>query len=1003
MFFNAHSCYSLRYGVVLPDELLQIAQNNGCRHLVLADINSVSACIPFLKNAPQYTVNPIVGVDCRNGAQRAFILIAKNNAGFERINAFLTHLLHTKKPIPTTAPQLNDVYVVYPFQYSKKLTKNEFIGLELHDASKLKWNKQSKEKWIILPTLSFRNQRDYNTHRILRAIENNTLISKLTKNDCGDPREKICSKEAFRDHFGNYPDLIENTNKILESCKVNLDFTKENPSQNQQTYTGSETEDIELLKQLVQDGIPYRYPTINEEIVQRIEKELEMIVRMKFVAYFLINWDIINYAQQKGFFYVGRGSGANSVIAYLLRITDVDPIELDLYFERFINIYRSSPPDFDIDFSWKDREDITQYIFKRFSHVALVGTYNTFQRKGVLRELGKVFGMPKYEIDQLSKGKKPISDLEKRVIQYGEYIHGLPNTLSVHSCGIIISNLPISTFSATFMPPKGYPTIQFDMYTCEDIGWHKFDILSQRGLSKIKDSLSLIAKNQGVQIDIHDTALFKQDNGIREILKSADVLGCFYVESPAMRMLLTKLEVETYIELVAASSVIRPGVAQSGMMQEYIRRKRNPEDRKRAHPVLFELMPETFGVMVYQEDVIKVANVFAGLGLGEADKMRRGMSGKFRSNAEFESVRVAFFESALKKGRKIDETEEIWRQIKSFAGYAFAKGHSASYAVESYQCMYLKAYFPLEFMVATINNSGGFYHVSTYITEAKKHKGIIEAPCVNRSNYLTEIYGNTIYLGFHLLHSLRHQVVLLLEDERKKNGPFNDFIDFIERVPISLEQITLLIRINAFRFTGKNKRTLLWEAHLRIDKTETLKVKSLFQTQQKHIRIPSLQCCEKSNAFDQIELLGFSLFPPELLLKENTLQGTLQNSLKNFIGKNTTLKLNLITIKRAVTSKGEHMFFGAFLDEKNQWVDTVHFPPVANAYPFRGLGMYQVTGKVVQEFGFISIEVSTMNKLSMIEDPRYSEIKDDKEITTNNRRKNYAFNNNQKTKEWKEQ
>lgn len=997
MFFNAHSCYSLRYGVLLPEELLQLAEKNLCEHLLLADINSVSACMPFLNKATEYKVNPIIGIDCRNSAERQFILIAKSNKGFKNINDFLSQLLHAEKQMPTTAPQLDEVYTVYPFHYSSKLKPNEFIGLELHDASKLKWNKQPKDKWIILPTISFRNQRDYNTHRILRAIEKNTLISKLTEKDCGDPREKICAKETFQTLFNEFPELTENTRRVLESCKVSTDFSKERPSQNQQTYTGDETKDYELLQQLVQKGIPYRYPILNEEIVQRIEKELEMIIRMNFVAYFLINWDIINYAQQKGYFYVGRGSGANSVIAYLLRITDVDPIELDLYFERFINIYRSSPPDFDIDFSWRDREDITHYIFTRFDNVALVATYNTFQRRGVLRELGKVFGMPKSEIDQLSKGrKKPISELEKRVVQYGEYIHGLPNTLSVHSCGIIISNKPISTFSATFLPPKGYPTIQFDMHTCEEVGWYKFDILSQRGLSKIKEGLELIKANQNKEIDIHDTQLFKEDETVRSILKAANVLGCFYVESPAMRMLLTKLEVVDYIGLVAASSVIRPGVAQSGMMQEYIRRKRNPDDRKRAHPILLDLMPETYGVMVYQEDVIKVANVFAGLGLGEADKMRRGMSGKFRSNAEFESVRIAFFESAQKKGRNADEIKEIWRQIKSFAGYAFAKGHSASYAVESYQCMYLKAHFPLEFMVATINNSGGFYHVSTYVTEAKKHGGKIEIICINKSFYMTHIYGQTIYLGFHLLQSFKAQQVILIEKERKLNGLFLSFTDFIDRVKITLDQITLLIRIDAFRFTNKNKRELLWEAHIRLGNKNEVNPTPLFQLQQRKIKIPNLHHCIKSDAFDQIELLGFSLHPPEILLEENTLQGTLRKNMSNFLNKTASLKLYLVTIKRATTTKGEHMFFGAFLDEEDQWVDTVHFPPVAIAFPFRGLGMYQVTGKIVEEFGFLSIEVSSMIKLTVIEDPRYAEVKENKEITTNNRRKHYEFNKTQK-------
>lgn len=314
--------------------------------------------------------------------------------------------------------------------------------------------------------------------------------------------------------------------------------------------------------------------------------ELEIIEKMGFISYFLMNWDIVSYARSRGYFYVGRGSGANSIVAYLLRITNVDPIELDLYFERFINLFRTNPPDFDIDFSWTDRDDVTAYIFKRFKHVALVATYNTFQYRAVIRELGKVFGLPKTEIDQLSRGyvsSFETNHLVQLVLKYGNYIHGFPSHLSIHASGIIIAEKPINFFTATFMPPKGYPTIQFDMHVCEDVGLFKFDILSQRGLGKIKDAIGIIKQNHpdDPDFDIDDLERFKSDKLIKQLLITANAIGCFYVESPAMRMLLKKLQVDNYLGLVAASSVIRPGVAKSGMMQAYIQRYRHPEKRKR--------------------------------------------------------------------------------------------------------------------------------------------------------------------------------------------------------------------------------------------------------------------------------------------------------------------------------------------------------------------------------------------------------------------------------------
>jgi DNA polymerase-3 subunit alpha len=343
-------------------------------------------------------------------------------------------------------------------------------------------------------------------------------------------------------------------------------------------------------------------------------------------------------------------------VAYLLRITDVDPIELDLYFERFINLYRTNPPDFDIDFSWRDRDDIIRFIFNRFKHTALIAVYNTFKFRASVREIGKVFGLPKEEIDKLSSrqfAEKDLDRLSHLVLVYSKLIKGFPNYLGIHAGGILISEQPVQAYTATFLPPKGFSTTMFDMHTAEDVGLYKFDILSQRGLGKIKEAVEIISRNHPdhPEIDIHDIKRFKEDEKIKYLLRNAKAIGCFYVESPAMRMLLKKLQVDNYIGLVAASSVIRPGVAKSGMMREYILRYRNPARRRDAHPVLLEIMPETYGVMVYQEDVIKVAHYFGGLSLGEADMLRRGMSGKFRSREEFLKVKNQFFDNCRNSGK----------------------------------------------------------------------------------------------------------------------------------------------------------------------------------------------------------------------------------------------------------------------------------------------------------------------------------------------------------------
>ena len=957
--------------------------------MAITDINNTSACMTVLYLLRNHAKKrAVIGVDFRNGITPCYVALAKNWEGFRQINDHLSEHLHRKQRFSSRAPvaALKDAWIIYPLESlppNTPLAPNELIGVGVDQLRFLHLSPHihRQHKLIAMPTATFRGKRDHNAHRLLRAIDENTLLSKLSKGKQAKEDDRYLSNDELRSAYVEVPYLLRQAQQVLEDCNVLL---PDEASLNLQTYTGSKQKDLRLLKKLAYDGIPYRYPTVDFKVKERIEKELELIAKKNFVSYFLINWDIVNYAQKRGYFYVGRGSGANSIIAYLLKITDVDPIELDLYFERFINLYRTSPPDFDLDFSWRDRDDITQYIFKRFPHTALLATYNTFQYRAVVRELGKVFGLPKHEIDKLSRGKFSSNELDQLghlVLRYSTYIQGFPSHLSIHAGGILIAEKSIHYHTGTFLPPKGFATTQFDMVVAEDIGLHKFDILSQRGLSKIQDALHIVHKNkpEDILLDIRNLQAFKQDEKIKSILRDGRAMGCFYVESPAMRMLLKKLKVDTYLGLVAASSIIRPGVSNSGMMREYILRFTDPERRQDAHPVLLDIMPDTFGVMVYQEDVIKVAHYFAGLSLGEADVLRRGMSGKFRSREEFKRVENQYFKNCEARGYGSELAQDIWRQIESFAGYAFAKGHSASYAVESYQSLYLKAHYPLEYMVAVINNFGGFYSTEFYVHEARKLGGIVEAPCVQQGDYPTVIRGTIIYLGFVLLHGLDETVGVTIGRERQEGGPFHNLTDFIDRVPIGIEQLTLLIRIGAFRFTGIAKQTLLWEAHhmLKGHKQSAVPAASpsLFKgTVSSHdYKVPLLEQSALERAFDEIELLGFPLADPFLLADEPMDQGTTAIELPEKLGHFVIGYGYLVTVKDTKTQKGDRMNFATFIDQNGDFLDSVHFPNIAAQFPFRGKGLYKVQGRVVEEFGFYSIEASALYKLAVIPDPRYED------------------------------
>lgn len=960
------------------------AKQWGVECLALTDINSTAGCLNFVRLSEKYGIRPVLGIDCRNGAQQQFIGIAKNNEGFRELNEYVSWHLHEKKDFPGRAPAFQHVFVVYPFcsYVGDDLEEHEFLGVSPEDIMKLRFSpwRERQEKLVALQTVTFRKKRDYNAHRLLRAIDNNTLLSKLSKSEEGKPHHRMMHVAELRNKYEEFSSLVDNADSLLKSCHIFFEFG-ESAQLNLKTYTGSEEGDYQLVHRLCMRGLKYRYENPGDNIHERIKSELQAIRQKGFLAYFLINCKIVSYARKKGYFYVGRGSGANSIVAYLLRITDVDPIELDLYFERFINLYRKNPPDFDIDFSWRDREDVTRFIFEYFSKrtpggVALLATYSTFQYRAAVRELSKVFGLPPHEIERLADGGSVTDQISSLVLRYGELISGFPSHMSVHAGGILIAEKSIFNYTATSLPPKGFPVTHFDMVIAEDVGLYKFDILGQRGLGKIKDSLQIIKENRSEvgEIDIHDIKRFKEDEKIKEILREGQAIGCFYVESPAMRMLLKKLKVDDYLALVAASSIIRPGVAKSGMMREYILRFRDRERIKDAHPVLLKIMPDTFGVMVYQEDVIKVAHYFAGLDLGEADVLRRGMSGKFRSREEFQKVKDKYFANCEEKGHSPELASEVWRQIESFAGYAFAKGHSASYAVESYQSLFLKAYYPVEYIVSVLNNGGGFYRPELYIHEARMHGAEIIPPCVNKSEAYAVVEGVRIYLGLELIKDLEAQVIVNILQARRKRI-FLSLSDFLKRVSISLEQLSILIRAGGFRFTGKSKKELLWQAHIALGSTKkTNPVPLLFDSPAKEIKLPKLYTYQFEDAFEEMELLGFPLCDPFSLLREAPeVSVARSHDLLNHLNEEITILGYLVAIKNTSTTKGNRMNFGTFLDTEGHFIDTVHFPPVAAKHPFRGKGIYKITGKVVVEFEFCTVEVTSMEKLPYIDDPRYTD------------------------------
>ena len=997
MFINCHSFHSLRYGTISVKELVKQCVELGIGVAALTDINCISGIYDFHRLCEKNNIRPVVGVDIRTDNKQHYICLAKNQSGIGEINRLLTQHHCEGKDLPLHHPNLPDVFVVYPLNnYPEKLHRNEYIGIRPEEINLLinPTLKKYIPRMVILQPVTFTTKREYKLHKILRAIDRNTLVTKLEENDICGQNEKLISIDELLKNYQHYPQIIENTQQLLEQCHFHFDYKT---PKNKKNFTESKDSDIKLLKKLAYKGFSRRYHDDDRKAKARMDKELDVINQLNFCAYFLITWDIIKYSNRMGFMHVGRGSGANSIVAYCLGITDICPLELDLYFERFLNLNRKTPPDFDIDWSWQNRDTILQYIFDKYGkeHVAFCGTNVEFKYKSIFREVGKAFGLPKEELDELatkSIEQHDINSVSAMVHKYGKLLEKFPNQRSMHSCGILISEEPITNYSALEMPPKGFPIVQFDMHVAEEIGLEKFDILSQRGLGTINDTVKLIEEKRGIKVNIRDVSLSKDEERCNEFLSRGKTIGCFYIESPAMRGLLRRLKCNNYKVLVAASSIIRPGVAQSGMMKEYIFRHNNPDQFEYFHPVFEKELGETYGIMVYQEDVIKIALHFGGLSPADGDVLRRAMSGKGRSLSALQKVKDHFFESCKSLGHPEQLSKEVYRQIESFAGYSFCKAHSASYAVESYQSLYLKVYYPIEFMVSAINNGGGFYRIEVYVHEAKMSGAIILNPCVNLSEYQTTVYEKDVYLGLMHIEKLESKIAVLIPEERKNNGDYTSLENFVKRIPIGIETLQTLIFIGAFRFTGKQKHELLIEARfLLAGNRPSFKHLTLLEEPQKEYTLPKVQRHPLEDAFDEIEILGFPVsVSPFDLLQTKYRGNVMAKDLTKYHKKQVKMLAYLISRKHVPTKRGT-MFFGTWIDAQGEYFDTAHFPDNLSQYPFQGGGCYLLLGTVEVDFHFPTITILKMAKMPFIPDPRYTLDKDKAYEAYNNIREDVSM------------
>ncbi len=960
MYLNCHTCYSYNYGLLSPEKLVEQALRYGVQRLVLTDINN-TACVPeFIDLCDKSGIRPIPGIEFRQGQRFRYLGIAQNRIGYSNLNQFLDRHTVDGEAIPVRAPRLDGCFFVYDQLpcTPAKLLEGEYLGVrpnEVYDKVKV-LGATYRDRAVIWQPVTLSDPGQFHLHKLLQSIGQNTLLTRVNQDLLARSGDHFIPASRLRACYDPVKEIRYNTDKLLERCEC---WSKDdNP--NLTSFTDSETEDFQLLSTLAQKGLIERYSRVHKGLRERLRRELDLIARLSLQGYFLLAWDVVRYARDKNYMHVGRGSGANSMVAYCLYITDVDPVELDLYFERFINLYRGTPPDFDIDFNWRDRDDVLRYVYDRhgYDKVAILGAYRRYKGKSLVREIGKALGIDKRDLDVIIR--RPAEThlhhpLAEKIFHYGSQFQRFPCGLSMHPGGIVLAGRGLSQYTARQMLPKGFPVTQFDMHHAEAWGFHKLDLLSQRGLGHIQSTVELVKQRRGEDVDIRNMARVKSDLGARELLRRGDCLGCFYIESPAMRGLLQKLGCDDYVGLVAASSIIRPGVARSGMMHEYIRRARG--EATLTTSFFGKELPDTYGIMVYQEDVMRVVHHFAGFDLYEADMLRRLMTGKSKSHQHLKALKSRFFSKSAERGYSSEVISEVWRQVASFSGYAFCKAHSASYAAESFQSLYLKANYPLEFMVSVINNGGGFYDMETYLQEVRNLGAMIQLPCINRSNYGVSLLGNDLFLGFAHVKNLTRRTMERIASERQ-SGLFKSMTDFLSRVDIGASQLDILIRIGAFRCFGLTSMELQMQSSQRrrgqIHQTALFTDDTPYQgwVAEEDFGI------ENDPYLEQLELLGFPLDSAfngdRVALPKNRILAT---EMSQYPKRIVTMVGYYVVRKPVTTVRGRHMCFAAWYDEAGDFFDTVHFPPVLEKYPLHYKSLYLLKGRICVDHDFPTLEV----------------------------------------------
>jgi len=975
---HVHSEYSPMQGTSTLEALCRTAKEQGSTALALTDTNGLYGAIRFIEVACQHGLRPILGAELVHQSHRALCLI-KDRSGYSHLCQLLSQLHCHPGFDLIKAVQEHRVGLIIASDDPQALTawkrhsKTDLYveltpGALMHQA--LAVSRRLRLPPVATNRVTFVTPDEFPLHQTLRAIALNTTYSRLSPEACASPTHWLTPPNLLGAQFPHIPQAMTNTHLIAERCHTDWAFRHTIfPSFRQL----SDVHAMTLLRKKTYEGAQWRYGRLSQAVISRLERELTVIHDKGYAHYFLVVEEIVRQAPRT----CGRGSAAASIISYCLGITHVDPIRHNLFFERFLNPGRHDPPDIDIDFPWDERDRIVDFVFSRYGsrQAGMVANHTSLAIRAAVREVAKVYGMPPADIRHVSRlltrmagtewsGRIPANhkspptdnrripleqasschDLEKpwpEIIRLALRIQGRFRHLSLHCGGIVIVPDDLRRHVPVEVSAKGVPVIQWEKDQTEEAGLVKIDLLGNRSLAVIRDALQAIALNAERHLD-YATWDPLQDAKTQALIQRGDTIGCFYIESPATRLLLKKLwtgmpasrkaRADVFEYLVIVSSLIRP--AANRFIQEFVRRAHGGDYRP-LHSLVEKVLSETHGIMVYQEDVTKVAMGLAGFSVEDGDQLRKVLSKKHKQR-QLRDYQRQFFAGA--KARQIDERtiQTAWSMIMSFAGYSFCKPHSASYAQVSFKSAYLRAHYPAEFMAAVISNQGGFYSTFAYLSEARRMGLTIFPPDINQSRWAYEGKDGTLRLGFMQIKGLEHDFVTRLLEERERHGLFRSLQDVLSRLNPEIAQIRLLIRAGCCdAIAGDLTRPgLLWRAYANhsIHKHSAHQLMPLLSGSP-NLPIPP-DYSQEQMIQHEIESFGFPLRCHPLTLYASSLQGltiTTASRMPTQIGRRVTMAGWLITEKDASTKHGEPMEF-ITLEDTTGLFDATLFPCTFTQY-----------------------------------------------------------------------